>query len=148
MVDSPAHQVLVDLPVDKNATNAVDRVTWLVTATEEAWAVDSEVDSPGVDSLLARVRRSTRMELRSSASESALRSRRGVGRSGKGVCTGIGRRNGTGARRGNGERIMTDDSRCNGENHLARDCLLPRDEAAINASKKCYKCQETGHIAR
>lgn len=38
--------------------------------------------------------------------------------------------------------------RCNGENHLARDCLAPRDEAAILASKKCYKCQETGHIAR
>ncbi len=39
-------------------------------------------------------------------------------------------------------------SRCQGENHLARDCLAPRDEAAILASKKCYKCQETGHIAR
>ena len=25
---------------------------------------------------------------------------------------------------------------------------MPRDEAAILASKKCYKCQETGHIAR
>lgn len=39
-------------------------------------------------------------------------------------------------------------SRCNGENHLARDCLAPRDEAAALAAKKCYKCQETGHIAR
>lgn len=36
------------------------------------------------------------------------------------------------------------DSRCNGENHLARDCLAPRDES----TKKCYKCQEAGHIAR
>ncbi|ORY25629.1 hypothetical protein BCR39DRAFT_282694 [Naematelia encephala] len=37
--------------------------------------------------------------------------------------------------------------RCNGENHLARDCLAPRDEATILASKKCYKCQELGHLA-
>jgi hypothetical protein len=34
-------------------------------------------------------------------------------------------------------------SRCNGENHIARDCLAPRDES----TKKCYKCQEVGHIS-
>ena len=39
-------------------------------------------------------------------------------------------------------------SRCNGENHLARDCLAPKDESAAAAAKKCYKCQELGHIAR
>ncbi|KAK4686447.1 hypothetical protein P7C73_g3681, partial [Tremellales sp. Uapishka_1] len=38
--------------------------------------------------------------------------------------------------------------RCNGENHLARDCLAPRDDAAAIAGKKCYKCQELGHLAR
>lgn len=27
---------------------------------------------------------------------------------------------------------------------MARDCLAPRDDS----SKKCYKCSETGHIAR
>jgi cellular nucleic acid-binding protein len=46
------------------------------------------------------------------------------------------------------EPISEDDinltsSRCNGENHIARDCLAPRDES----TKKCYKCQELGHIA-
>ena len=38
-------------------------------------------------------------------------------------------------------------SRCNGDNHLARDCLAapaPRDDS----TKKCYKCQEVGHIAK
>lgn len=38
--------------------------------------------------------------------------------------------------------------RCGGENHLARDCLAPRDDAAILANKKCYKCQEAGHLAK
>ncbi|TYJ58574.1 hypothetical protein B9479_000784 [Cryptococcus floricola] len=38
--------------------------------------------------------------------------------------------------------------RCKGQNHLAIHCLAPRDEAAILSSKTCYKCQETGHIAR
>jgi len=45
-------------------------------------------------------------------------------------------------------KLKLTSSRCNGENHLARDCLLPRDEEAILASKKCYKCQEAGHLAR
>jgi len=44
---------------------------------------------------------------------------------------------------GRKHRILTC-SRCNGDNHLARDCLAPRDDSA----KKCYKCSETGHIAR
>ena len=54
-----------------------------------------------------------------------------------------------GMRVGSEDELLTgSSSRCNGENHLARDCLMPRDETAAMANKKCYKCQETGHIAR
>lgn len=137
-MDSPADQVPVDLPVDRSATNAADQVTLPVTATEEVLAVDSVVVSPVDLSLPAPVRPSTRTELPSSASESAIYSQVGQGGMREGDETTSERERG----------LVLTISRCNGENHLARDCLLPRDEAAINASKKCYKCQETGHIAR
>ncbi|KAF9534894.1 hypothetical protein CPB83DRAFT_866219 [Crepidotus variabilis] len=48
--------------------------------------------------------------------------------------------------------------RCNGPNHLARDCLAapgstvgdstPTGPANLNKNKTCYKCQQEGHIAR
>lgn len=69
----------VDLPVDRSATNAADQVTLPVTAMEEVLAVDSVVVSPVDLSLPAPVRPSTRTELLSSASESAIYSQVGQG---------------------------------------------------------------------
>jgi len=112
--------VLASAPREPSATSADESATLPETAAVE---LDSEVDSEAELSLPDEPP-STRTALPSSASEwialadSRLR------------------------------RTRLTRSRCNGENHLARDCLLPRDEQAILASKKCYKCQEAGHLAR